>query len=146
MADPVIVTVQYTPPGAADSLRLELHAEPGARLTLQLGARTTPASVPTQPQPTDWEDLSGRPKPPASPDWADLSGIRDWDLPASRPSARPGAGLSCSPTRRSPPASATATSRDGRNGASEPSRAALRAPCTSTSSVSGQKAKSEAGA
>ncbi|SEB29568.1 hypothetical protein SAMN04490357_0016 [Streptomyces misionensis] len=92
MADPVIVTVQYTPPGAADSLRLELHAEPGARLTLQLGARTTPASVPTQPQPTDWEDLSGRPKPPASPDWADLSGIRDWDLP--------GLPAECAPGRR----------------------------------------------
>ncbi|MEU3282102.1 hypothetical protein [Streptomyces antibioticus] len=47
MADPVIVTVHYIPPGApgADSLHLELHAEPGARLTLQLGAHGPPAST-----------------------------------------------------------------------------------------------------
>ncbi|MEU8623200.1 helix-turn-helix domain-containing protein [Streptomyces sp. NPDC048623] len=61
MAEPVIVTVHYTPPGApdTDSLHLELHAEPGARLTVHLGTPARPltsADIPAQPQPEppDW--------------------------------------------------------------------------------------------
>ncbi|MFI2026080.1 helix-turn-helix domain-containing protein [Streptomyces olivaceoviridis] len=61
----MIVTVQYTPPDAphSDSLHLQLHAEPGARLTVRL---STPAltsadiPVPTPPSPHDW-DLPGLP-------------------------------------------------------------------------------------
>ncbi len=57
MAEPVIVTVHDTPSGApdTDSLHLELHAEPGARLTLHLGAHQILASpaIPAQPAPAD---------------------------------------------------------------------------------------------
>ncbi|GAA2913124.1 hypothetical protein GCM10010524_50190 [Streptomyces mexicanus] len=83
MAEPVIVTVHYTPPGAPDTgtLHLELHADPGARLTVHLGTRHATPPVPTQPEPPDWEDLSGRPEPRfKGQDEADLSGIFDWDL------------------------------------------------------------------
>ncbi|MEW1552193.1 hypothetical protein [Streptomyces tsukubensis] len=62
MAEPVIVTVDYTPPGApsTDRLHLELHAEPGARLTIHLGTPAQPltsADIPAQPQPepSDWD-------------------------------------------------------------------------------------------
>ncbi|MFD6783557.1 helix-turn-helix domain-containing protein [Streptomyces diastaticus] len=68
MAEPVIVTMRYTPPGAPDteSLHLELHTEPGARLTVHLGrhARSlTSVDIPAQPQPEqpDWD----RPNLPA---------------------------------------------------------------------------------
>ncbi|WP_406723373.1 helix-turn-helix domain-containing protein (plasmid) [Streptomyces althioticus] len=78
----MIVTVHYTPPGASDtdSLHLELHAEPGARLALQLGARrpSAPADIPAQAQPAD----PLPPPPPASP--------HDWDLPGLPADCAPG--------------------------------------------------------
>ncbi|GBF64099.1 hypothetical protein TMEN_6771 [Trichophyton mentagrophytes] len=51
MAEPVIVTVHYTPPGAprVDSLRLELHAERGAGLTLELRAHHPPTTAEDRP-------------------------------------------------------------------------------------------------
>jgi len=67
MAEPVIVTVHNTPPGAPDTdgLHLEMHADSGARLTVHLGTRHAPSPVPTQPEPSDWGDLSG-PREPRS--------------------------------------------------------------------------------
>ncbi|MCX4581372.1 hypothetical protein OHB41_51430 [Streptomyces sp. NBC_01571] len=84
MADSVIVTVHYIPPGASDtdSLRLELHAEPGARLTVHLGAHRPPApasaDIPAQPQPAS----------PAShplPQDSDLPGLPADCAPGTRP-------------------------------------------------------------
>ncbi|MGW7673780.1 helix-turn-helix domain-containing protein [Streptomyces sp. NPDC054775] len=58
MTKPVILTVRYTPPGAPDddALHPVLHASPGARLALQLDARSAPApaDIPAQAAP-DWQ-------------------------------------------------------------------------------------------
>lgn len=63
MAEPVIVTVHYTPPGAPDSdrLHLELHAEPGARLTVHLGALRPP------PKPTETPAVPSQAQEPQGP-------------------------------------------------------------------------------
>ncbi|MEV6134331.1 helix-turn-helix domain-containing protein [Streptomyces violaceusniger] len=81
MTDAVIVTVHYTPPGTPDSLLLELHAEPGARLTLHLSSPPLPAA--------DTCGTAEKPKAVAPiPEPRHTS--QDWDLPGLPAECSPG--------------------------------------------------------
>ncbi|MFE4177522.1 hypothetical protein ACFRR7_36720 [Streptomyces sp. NPDC056909] len=87
MPDPVILTVRYTPPGApeSDSLHLELHTEPGARVSLRLTSPPRPP-VPADPGPAP----ESRPAPAPQSAFPQPRGARAWDDPALPADCAPG--------------------------------------------------------